>query len=355
MVVNCEKCGSTLRVDESKIPDAGVIARCTICSHRFHLKKEQNIADSPVRSTSGTAGETASTKPAPEQKKSAERSDTPPLTGHAAPKKEEISPRPAVPSPTSAVNTQASAGSNWDFSSFFADEGKEEPAPDETMNAVTAAGSTVDGGTSGRQELDEMPYEVQEISEEDEIATGSSAYTEVSPENTPFTKSPEQQSTARGLGENQGSARLVDAQERATEGSQAPSDVFGKSANSATPSDFERIVSNPAIETQTGNPARQPVQEIITDDQKGRQMVLQQPGREIATLLDQSGLSDDYVVRMVQEVCEATRYVEGVEKPDWPIRLQGLDILCKIKGLYPTEKKNDPANRQVQIVTGINM
>ncbi len=84
-------------------------------------------------------------------------------------------------------------------------------------------------------------------------------------------------------------------------------------------------------------------------------MMLQQPDREITMLLDQSGLSDDYVVRMVQEVCEATRYVEGVEKPDWPTRLQGLDILCKIKGLYPSEKKNDPTNRQVQIVTGINM
>ncbi len=174
------------------------------------------------------------------------------------------------------------------------------------MNVATVAGTTVDGGTSEQQEIYEMPYEVQEINEEDEIVTGNSASTATNPEEyASFTKTPEQQSVNRVRSE-------------------------------------EQVV-------------RRPAQEIVTDDQRFRQMVPQQPDNGIISLLDENGLSDDYVVKMVQEVCGATKYVEGVEKPDWPIRLQGLDILCKIKGLYPTDKKNDPANRQVQIVTGINM
>ena len=66
-------------------------------------------------------------------------------------------------------------------------------------------------------------------------------------------------------------------------------------------------------------------------------------------------MTDDYVVQMVQEICHATKYVEGVEKPDWQTRIMGLDMLCKIKGLYATEKRDDPVNRQVQILTGFNM
>jgi len=71
-------------------------------------------------------------------------------------------------------------------------------------------------------------------------------------------------------------------------------------------------------------------------------------------MLDEKGLTDDYVVQKVHEVCEATRNVEGHEKPDWPIRVIGIDMLCKIKGLYKPEKKDD-SNKQFQIVTGINM
>ncbi|WP_243375008.1 hypothetical protein [Geotalea sp. SG265] len=77
--------------------------------------------------------------------------------------------------------------------------------------------------------------------------------------------------------------------------------------------------------------------------------------RGIITKLDEHGMTDDYVVQMVQEICHAVKYVEGVEKPDWPTRMMGLDMLCKIRGLYAGEKKEDPANRQLQIVAGINM
>ena len=75
----------------------------------------------------------------------------------------------------------------------------------------------------------------------------------------------------------------------------------------------------------------------------------------IIAILEEKGLSDEYVVQKVHEVCEATRNVEGHEKPDWPVRIVGIDMLCKIKGLYKSDKKDDLSNKQLQIVTGINM
>ncbi|HEU0265786.1 MAG TPA: zinc-ribbon domain-containing protein [Geobacterales bacterium] len=74
----------------------------------------------------------------------------------------------------------------------------------------------------------------------------------------------------------------------------------------------------------------------------------------MVALFDRQGLTDDYVVKKVHEVCEATRNVEGHEKPDWPIRIMGLELLCKLKGLIRPERKEESA-KQMQIVTGIKM
>ena len=115
----------------------------------------------------------------------------------------------------------------------------------------------------------------------------------------------------------------------------------------------EPAVQKAAAETTTTSTMRFPEVMPSAGGQLPSNQVVGKPEREIINLLEERGMTDDYVVQMVQEICKAVKYVEGAEKPDWPTRMMGLEMLCKIKGLYAGEKKEDPTNRQVQI--GINM
>ena len=56
MNVTCPNCASVFRVDPSKIPDAGVRARCSICSAVFAVRREGETKDRATAPTSGSGG-----------------------------------------------------------------------------------------------------------------------------------------------------------------------------------------------------------------------------------------------------------------------------------------------------------
>jgi hypothetical protein len=125
--------------------------------------------------------------------------------------------------------------------------------------------------------------------------------------------------------------------------------------NSATPSAAESPAAKATEDNTTVSAARVPEVISSADGQLPATPIMARTERAIISKLDERGMTDDYVVEMVQEVCQAVKYVEGMEKPDWPTRMMGLEMLCKIRGLYASEKRDDPTNRQLQIVAGINM
>src|SRR6266571_2272106 len=247
MIAQCEKCKSKFRIDDAKVPAAGLKVRCTKCMHIFFLKKEPQLAKEPQiveLNFDSIVEHPARVAPAMQE----------------APKK-------ATPGfDFSTFETKS------DFSVF---ETKKEPVPQ-----PPPATSVGQGAFGARQRAAVSPSSID----------------------------------------------------------------FG---------------ARPDFSTAPSSAARPVRHEVVVDDQgpsKQRGLNAQKKsGQELVAILDERGLTDEYVVQKVHEVCEATRNVEGLEKPDWPIRVIGIDMLCKIKGLYKPEKKDDNANKQLQIVTGINM
>lgn len=56
MNVTCPNCASVFRVDPSKIPDAGVRARCSICSAVFAVRREGETKDRTTAPSPGSSG-----------------------------------------------------------------------------------------------------------------------------------------------------------------------------------------------------------------------------------------------------------------------------------------------------------
>ncbi len=247
MIAQCEKCKSKFRIDDAKVPAAGLKVRCTKCMHIFFLKKEPQLAKEPQiveLNFDSIVEQPARVAPASQE----------------APKK-------ATPGfDFSSFETKS------DFSVF---ETRKEPVP--------------------------------------------------------------QTSPATGPGQGEFGAGI-------------------RRGVSPTSIDFG---ARPDFSTAPSSAARPVKHEVVLDDQgPPKQRGLNAPkksGQELVAILDERGLTDEYVVQKVHEVCEATRNVEGLEKPDWHIRVIGIDMLCKIKGMYKPEKKDDNSNKQLQIVTGINM
>jgi predicted Zn finger-like uncharacterized protein len=363
IIVNCEKCGSRLKVDDAKIPDTGIMARCSFCSHRFHLKKGSENKDSGAESTIWPEDGSTSAKPAQEKIETPERIDAPRPAEPSASRegfemlerlrnREVAKAAPAVPPPPPEAQ-KAAAG--WDFTSFFPDGEqagkpsapplKSEPAP-EVRRPVEPL----------KQEAVSPPAAVREFAPHAEPVT-SSPERRTGPEPSAYAKQPVQPPTVSPPVESREFAPQPVAKEPdmiITEPRPAAMSMSGSSAERAYSVATEQIQQPPPVDRAPYTP-QSSVPEIVTDDRRIPSLASLQQPREIVSVLDSHGMNDEYLVRAVKDVCEATRFVEGVEKPDWPTRLLGLDMLARIRGVYPMDKKDDPAKRQLQIVTGINV
>ncbi|GAB7025072.1 zinc-ribbon domain-containing protein [Geotalea toluenoxydans] len=294
MIVYCEKCNSKFQVDDAKIPDTGIKARCSVCSHAFVLKKEPVVTTSA--SPPGTADRLAQGEPVQAQAKSGG------TTGFDASMFNDAAPE-------RAKRQSPLMGSGGPFFSRFAAETAAKPVKD----------------TDGQGDV------VVEITDNGSFDDATEIY------------------------------------ETETQGAEGLADAFSKEpAMAGKPeSEYDAFATFVERHKQDPEPAKAAaeamsatrVPEVVTsvDGQPPANQISNRAVKGIMTKLDAHGMNDDYVVQMVQEICQAVKYVEGVEKPDWTTRMMGLDMLCKIRGLYAGEKKEDPANRQLQIVTGINM
>nr|MBA3318534.1 zinc-ribbon domain-containing protein [Gemmatimonadales bacterium] len=47
MNVTCPNCATVYRVDPAKVPEAGVRARCAVCSAVFAVAREQRVVEAP--------------------------------------------------------------------------------------------------------------------------------------------------------------------------------------------------------------------------------------------------------------------------------------------------------------------
>lgn len=95
MNVTCPNCASVFRVDPSKIPEAGVRARCSICSAVFAVRREDGAQEQPAAAAAAprSAAPAPSMAPAP----------PPPAPPQAAPRVEPVRPAaPAHPMPSGA-------------------------------------------------------------------------------------------------------------------------------------------------------------------------------------------------------------------------------------------------------------
>lgn len=334
MIVYCEKCNSKFQVEDAKIPEAGIKARCSVCSHAFLLKKEP-VATTPV----------IPAEPAPKPVQEAEKKS---VAGEfdASIFKEEASPKePAAVSVNSSATAAKAASPPADNGGFFS-RNTSQPEP-----ASASAASSQGGDIVVEIAEPSMFDDVQEIYEAAEPVAENRGSATVSPGNIfaafdnrrkPEAAETTAAGTRRAWDEPAGNAAASDEMAR-----------YGFSSGNETTPFTEPPLTKPAAGPTINTNARFP--EVISSAGLPSGQVMGRAEREIVSLLDQKGMTDEYVVQMVQEVCNAVKYVEGVEKPDWPTRMMGLEMLCKIKGLYAGEKKEDPANRQVQIVTGINM
>lgn len=59
--------------------------------------------------------------------------------------------------------------------------------------------------------------------------------------------------------------------------------------------------------------------------------------KALAEILEECGLSDAYIAGKVREFCEAEKEGEAGVSPDYPVQLRGVDILCRLKGLFRTD------------------
>lgn len=318
MIVQCDKCQSKFKVDDARIPDAGINARCSVCRHTFHLTREPEVVDLGAKSIFGQEDPSVSAKLMPEQ--------------------------PA---------------GDWDFSGFI--DGEEEGLlADEAVGP--GAGTDVEIVEEALEQLSDeaIVAEIQDEHGEADEFSADSGDIETNPAYKAFALWANQVASGQSHVDDQPLAEPVDTRMAPASAAPPPAATAAGNSEGKTDSENSHTVEHPQVkaaapdssDSQTCSPARG----VMAADQRVPQLCdIKASNREIVELLDDTGLTDTYIVRKVQEICEATKYVEGVEKPDWPTRIAGLDILCKIKGLYPPEKRDDAGNRQVQIVTGINM
>ncbi len=373
MIIYCEKCNSKFKVDDAKIPPAGVMASCSVCSHRFHLKKEPNTPDIVELGSEAIVAQAAAASATPEPVRIRAEDTAASRIEKPATPKVATAALPTVPAaPPLPATAQTPSAATWDFSSF-ADEGNE---------ALWTEGSGIDAAESvfevvtEIEESDGSPEIVAEIEDADDLAnvfSSDSENGETSTAHKAFEDFLARQSAGTlSTDSDQVLPKPAMAREAAAvANTQAPpaaerelagttiteraGDTAPERESLASPRS-ERFQAEPAVDSTAASVAQHPVPEIIADRRKTSiQYAMPKSLPGIVSLLDERGLSEDYVVTRVQEACEATRYVEGVERPDWQTRILGLDILCKMRGLYPQEKKEEPGNRQVQIVAGINM
>lgn len=334
MIVYCEKCNSKFQVDDAKIPDAGVKARCSVCSHSFVLRKEP-VAPHTVPPVMPKIPQ----PPAPSAQ------EQPKPSGAAEFDASVFKEEAPVSTAATAQEQVADHSRQWPTGSArFSPGGSVEPAADATRVGVATEDVVVEIDDSNGFDEEENLHEAggpgaESLSgalDRTPLAAGKPLS-----EYDAFTSFAERQKRAPDSGE--GVPRTT----------QKPEDRF---TSAESPSGFTAPAGREftvAAETIAAPTPRFP--EVISSGQLPANQVAGRQERGIVTMLDERGLSDDYVVQMVQEICHAVKYVEGVEKPDWQTRMMGLDMLCKIRGLYAAEKKEDPANRQLQIVAGINM
>lgn len=306
MIVYCEKCNSKFQVDDAKIPDAGIKARCSVCSHAFLLKKE------PV-----VAAPTQPARPAePIQQKES---------------KSEFEPSVFKDSPAEADAGQSNlvgAGGPFFSRTATASEAASETANNDVVVEVASSTS-----------FDEEIF----AAHEQESAGLAEA----------FTAEPAQ--IAKPAAGYDAFAAFVERQKDSAASTAAEPERPRFTFNTATPSATEPQAAKATENNATVSAIRVPEVVSSADGQLPAAPIMGRTERAIIAKLDDRGMTDDYVVEMVQEVCQAVKYVEGMEKPDWPTRMMGLEMLCKIRGLYAGEKRDDPTNRQLQIVAGINM
>jgi predicted Zn finger-like uncharacterized protein len=297
MIVFCEKCNSKFQVDDAKIPDTGIKARCSVCSHAFVLKKETQPVPAPA----------------------------------AEPVKAQAKPAGSTEFDTSIFNEATGKsppmGSGGPFFSRNTVESSAKPVP-------VYGDVVVEVSKSGGFE------EVEEIVEAG--APEGERLADIFDDEPPPANKPG--------GGYDAFAAFVDRHKTVSTKATAAAAPM----NSATTPKAGR---DEAAKTAEPTAFATPQVPEVMPSVNGQLPANQFTGRErgIITKLDDVGMNDEYVVQMVQEICHAVKYVEGVEKPDWPTRMMGLDMLCKIRGLYAGEKKDDPTNRQLQIVAGINM
>src|SRR5438128_1369551 len=65
MNVTCPNCATVYRVDPGKVPDAGVRARCSICSAVFAVQRDGTAQERPSTVAAAAAGPAPSPSPAP--------------------------------------------------------------------------------------------------------------------------------------------------------------------------------------------------------------------------------------------------------------------------------------------------
>ena len=55
MNVRCPSCNTVYRIDQAKVPEAGVRARCTVCSHVIPVTRDEEAASpAPTEVAAGT-------------------------------------------------------------------------------------------------------------------------------------------------------------------------------------------------------------------------------------------------------------------------------------------------------------
>ena len=101
MNVTCPNCATIYRVDPAKVPEAGVRARCAVCSAIFPVRREEAGAPAPQPVTAAAPPEAAPPPPSPAPPPA-------PRPDAAAPPAPEVSlpaptPAPALVPPRSAV------------------------------------------------------------------------------------------------------------------------------------------------------------------------------------------------------------------------------------------------------------
>ncbi|ACM22055.1 protein of unknown function, MJ0042_CXXC domain-containing [Geotalea daltonii FRC-32] len=320
MIVYCEKCNSKFQVDDAKIPDTGIKARCSVCSHAFVLKKEPVVTTSA--SQPGPADRLAQAEPVQAQAKSGS------TTGFDASVFNDTAPE-------RAKSQSPLMGSGGPFFSRFATETAAKPVKDADGQGDVVVEITDNGSFDNAAEI----YETE--------TQGAEGLADAFSKEPAMAGKPESGYDAF--------ATFVERHKQDPQTGQYPGPAAAEMENAK--SGFSAASGQSMAKAAAEAMSATRVPEVVTsvDGQLPSNQISNRAMKGIMTKLDAQGMNDDYVVQMVHEICQAVKYVEGVEKPDWTTRMMGLDMLCKIRGLYAGEKKEDPANRQLQIVTGINM